>query len=489
MGKCKIIGGKVVEIVNPLFTTNQQGSIIMGSPTGSDAFRRSKCEEITNDAADSMSMLRTLQVPAKIALDILKFCINTRVGYLARVQEPIIAEASLKAFDRRIDETVASIARHGLSAVTSGYVAIIRSLPIEYGGLGIHRYSWVPGQIGCTKSRELVRSFVSTYIQSFLNTLNNWIPVEIGTRNSPIMLDDLLVEDHLARLHNDDEVAQGQNRLSEVAEGCYSSAYHSFLSQLQTNGEKARAAWLLSSKFAGSGCWLSGVIGSGTPIGFNMSNDEFILALRSRLLLSPTQDMHSPPTRCVCNKAITHEPYHFVDCDGSRHRIVRRHDDCVGVLHQTLRKNLPNSVVSLSPQLERADAPGQFITGDMALQINGRTIIIDVVVTDPAAQTYRDAPISSSENADVANTTREGFKRTHYANTQPNVVAAGNFVPFAIEATGRLGPAANAFLQQLFPPSITGNSLILRTLSNKLNATIIKENAAAMLFLTNRAKA
>jgi hypothetical protein len=68
--------------------------------------------------------------------------------------------------------------------------------------------------------------------------------------------------------------------------------------------------------------------------------------------------------------------------------------------------------------------------------------IIDVATANPAAGCYTDR--GSHLEPDTASIQREIEKRAHYSRVVRN---PDLFVPFAVEVTGRLGPAAKAFLR------------------------------------------
>ena len=77
-----------------------------------------------------------------------------------------------------------------------------------------------------------------------------------------------------------------------------------------------------------------------------------------------------------------------------------------------------------------------------------RRLIIDVAVVDPGADKYTKHPPSSHRNPDSAAQAEETRKRAHYARIVPAPTPA-TIIPFVLEATGRLGPSALAFLNKI----------------------------------------
>jgi hypothetical protein len=71
--------------------------------------------------------------------------------------------------------------------------------------------------------------------------------------------------------------------------------------------------------------------------------------------------------------------------------------------------------------------------------------VVDVTISNPAAVTYI-STYQSHMLDDVTNKAREQGKLTKYAHTRE--VIEGKFLPFAIEATGRIGPMAQAWIEE-----------------------------------------
>jgi hypothetical protein len=134
-------------------------------------------------------------------------------------------------------------------------------------------------------------------------------------------------------------------------------------------------------------------------------------------------------------------------CTANAYTTTQRHNRVCNLLERLIRRHLPDSNCVKEPVL--ATTPGRpSIKGDlMFVHRDGRRYVIDVTITHPGAGTYiRDN--HSHLHSDRAAVRREEEKTLHYRQV-PQLVESGLFIPFAIEATGRLGPQALAFVQDI----------------------------------------
>jgi hypothetical protein len=80
--------------------------------------------------------------------------------------------------------------------------------------------------------------------------------------------------------------------------------------------------------------------------------------------------------------------------------------------------------------------------------------IIDVSIVTPEAQKYINHPYLSHVHQDAAAKAGEARKRVHYSkvnqvNGEPGSLPENSIIPFVMESTGRLGPAAFSFLNKI----------------------------------------
>ena len=323
-------------------------------------------------------------------------------------------------------------------------------------------------------------------MRNLIDATHRWLPINIGQHNLPNQMQyqgpDLAVEDN--------EDADAVDDLRTILEGRYRFTWNCVYDFHVQTGDLARAAWLRSSKFDGSGKWLTPQISTFTPSHLLLYSDEYLMALRARLLLHPFiyNDLHTPehtPAQCVCGHAIAiHEPFHFIDCHSARAQTLERHNWVRDILENHLKKS--GGTVTRTPQLLTDTVP---IYGDLLFtHPTLGTRVIDVTISDPSAPIYRAAPTNSHLVENATNTRRENEKRSKYNATIPNVVEAGRFVPFAVEATGRLGKAATLFLESVLNMNNNNHasSLSIKGIAAQIETAIAKGNAKCITFMMRK---
>eukprot|EP01039_Chlorochromonas_danica_P011798 gene11798-13280_t len=379
--KCRIVGRRAGDIAGePVFKVVPEGDIILGNPTGTDDYRQAECTRMVDEKVACLDTLRRLQVEPSTSLNLVRYCINPRMGYLARVQE--LGDRALKKFDCRVDIAVCHIAGHnplppGLPDPPPGaspppsqprdieITASLRSLPLHQGGLGIARHSGIAGQLGRLQSRELLQSFSKKFFAD-----------DIRLAHTHSALSRLVIGE--ANPSQDDFADTGQVDLRTRAEAAYSKDADALQARLIAQRRTAHAAWLLSSRFEGSGRWISPPIGLYTSPETTVLGSDYLHALRSRLLLHPLEEMltacphrrlhcrslHSlvppPPGAQVTTTAPVEEgppamtnpghharllePFHFLDCTFNKGLTKARHD-CVGkILEKFLDKEFSTNL-------------------------------------------------------------------------------------------------------------------------------------------------
>ena len=82
---------------------------------------------------------------------------------------------------------------------------------------------------------------------------------------------------------------------------------------------------------------------------------------------------------------------------------------------------------------------------DTLYNVGPDSYIIDFVVTNPSCKTYNTARYKAYQNVNATVLHAQKYKHVHYANCVPPIDPR-RIIAFAIDATGRLGPDAKAFL-------------------------------------------
>ena len=193
-----------------------------------------------------------------------------------------------------------------------------------------------------------------------------------------------------------------------------------------------------------------------------LADREYHHALRMRLLLDTrvSNDLVPVPNRCRCRvwRDRPNETLHVLDKkDRTRHKA--EYHACRDVLFHVMRKKLQGITMI---QTERV-LDGQEDVEDFAARLRADIVvrwmdgagvqherIVDVAVDNPAAPTYRTRHANDVRNPPRSYLggalAREREKELKYARLQ----LGGRFVPFAIDATGRVGPMARRFVEEMF---------------------------------------
>jgi hypothetical protein len=165
-------------------------------------------------------------------------------------------------------------------------------------------------------------------------------------------------------------------------------------------------------------------------------------SLRLRLLL--TSRNITGARRCgFCSEMVrssAEDLVHGLSCHALQGLRTRRHTFLRDSLAELLRKVLGAHAVSLEVRFANRQL-------DIVATVGASVRYLDLTVINPAAQEY--LPQAATEGG-AASTIAEANKRAKYVNTlAAHDIAATAFVPFVMETTGRLGPAAKQFLDDL----------------------------------------
>lgn len=287
---------------------------------------------------------------------------------------------------------------------------------------------------------------------------------------------------------------------------------------LSSDGDRpAEAVWYRQSCFKGSGRWLSGPGGCFFGRFAFTSHSQYRAALRMRLLLSPAPlgVGASRAALCSCGEHIdvVSMPFHALDCSNSNWYHIHRHNNVRDVVYEFLQEHCKDATVFIEPPVENspsvsalpfpqppstirnwreqrnAERAGGTYRADIGVFTALRKCFIDVAVCNPAAATYRALESSAPNEAlhaavqsslqhggSGATAHREVGKRATYRHILGDGVDdIAIFVPFVVEATGQLGPAARAFLNLILAnsPSPGAKSLLIA----KIGAIIARNNA------------
>jgi len=170
--------------------------------------------------------------------------------------------------------------------------------------------------------------------------------------------------------------------------------------------------------------------------------------------------------------------FHGLNCRLGSGARTTRHDACRDALAQALQRLFGPRAVLREPRL----GPG-LKEPDLSLATAAGVIHLDVSIVNPAADLYVAA--HSDTVIQAAATLGEQNKRAQYQHTLRTLGLRDDvFVPFVIEATGRLGPSALAFLDHVTTlPGLRGHVDVAQTLKflvGAITASIHRGNSLSM---------
>jgi hypothetical protein len=338
--KCKIIGPAILD--NPPFEQLFAGDIVLGSPVGTWNYRHATCLEIARQQAKILPALAALPINTRSTFAIIRLSTNAGLTFLVRAADDASADAA-RLFDGLIDDAVRSMARQRPSNVAHRrrLTATLRSLPLHLGGLGIHRHSWLFGQMGMIKARVKMDDFLLDFCPHLRAASHAHLsPIHLGAFDPLNHLDPM---DSPLILPASEDVDWGL--VQDTARAQFESVASRTLEHVLQHHGSSHAAWLRSSQFDGSGRFLLALDDLSTPLHLRMSEDEYHTSLRMRLLLGPNEDI-SPHNRPVgyCSCPLRH----LLDC-GHDAFYTHRHTAAVQVLHRFLKKHLPVATFTLEP--------------------------------------------------------------------------------------------------------------------------------------------
>jgi hypothetical protein len=126
-----------------------------------------------------------------------------------------------------------------------------------------------------------------------------------------------------------------------------------------------------------------------------------------------------------------------MDCDKLRGIVKKRHDATRDALIRLIKRVAPLAVVRAEPTVE-----GHMERPDILIHLPGSTKYIDVSFVNPSAPSEL-ATRRTYVEVDAANKYREHTKVTKYQQWTQEVI------PFVLETTGRFGPRAKQFFDQV----------------------------------------
>jgi hypothetical protein len=271
------------EVPFPIVYTSTEGvgRLLVGNPIGGTVYR--------TDTLKLLALKHTKVLPGLVKLRVneayllLKLCINPRMVYLARINNPIFSGPATTLFDSLVDKALfrlccsRDVSNTPIDQTILGNITTLRSLPLDLGGLAIMSHSGLVGQKGYLSSFNEVRKFLQRFkVFDGLETL-------LLASNPPVRLG-LPVTDTLNLQHL---VADESSLNAEMVE-IRNNISRDFHTSLLTRANHppiiyaAEAAMYASSIYEGSGSGFSCAMGKVSTVEPNVFRE----CLRSRMLIT-----------------------------------------------------------------------------------------------------------------------------------------------------------------------------------------------------------
>ena len=469
VSKCKIISDQ--DIPNAAYTLVRDGQVVLGTPIGFGEYEKDTTIASLNKKLEPLPALLTIN--PHVATRLMERCVNQRVQYMSRTAEFEGSRIIFRDhFDVHIDRFLAAILGENpppdppppepnvtvppLPMAAPGNISVHRSLPRSLGGMGMIAYGGPIGEAGVCASRELTLKFLECHYPFLCESTARWNPLTLIDTAERFCRKEMEEQ----REENSTGVAEAKIA-SKALLRKWATDLHNRLMEDDSPEYQSRAAWLRSAQFKGAARWLTwhgGVHGT-----FRLTSLEFRDSLRLLFLLPPVAPTHGPHRYCDCGADIDEEPLHVLDCVKSLHVYNRRrHDAIVRALVQYIKQCLGTDQLSVEVEsfLDTGDATAARVKADIVVYKGHEKYVLDVTICEPGAPSYR-AQNSMTVECAAANF-REEAKRRQYSRvpglildhpTDTRVTPATSppqpFIPFAIEATGRMGRAASHFIDWL----------------------------------------
>jgi hypothetical protein len=467
VSKSELIGERADCVDIPSgFKTSCYGGRILGAPVGQPSYVFKEYEAKVKKAFPPNEAIAALD--KRCAFRLLFYSYNSLLIYLSRVCEFEEGEAVhpvLKLFDKQMDACLGILvgAEEGTELER---VAQLREQKQSRAGLGMQRYYGISTERNKILSRGVTRAFVKRHHPGLVQAMKDvWGEIRMGKTDGEY-LDAEGVNPGAAIDRPDTPQETLSRETRNVVQLSLKNRFDKLHNQLNSTGETAHAAYLLSAASKGTGRWLLSTAGLEPGNGY-FDGQLFGKMLRRRLLLPMWREDGRRPPMCAClgpggvaRTDLRHQPHHEQTCHQTNATRTRRHHQIRDLVADLIKKVYAVGVETevqytrqddkaawsrCNNRAEQQSRRTKFIV-DIEFVKDGKRHMVDIGIVCPASLTAieRDEANTKSAAAASAEELRKGIK---YSQAFPGI--GRSFSPFILEATGRYGPAAAAFLELL----------------------------------------
>jgi len=449
----------------------EQGLTVLGVPVGTDDFVG---DEVESSFKTQAAVLRLVeQLPGPTAFPLVQACVNARPQYLARCVAPRHTEEPAGAFDAAIDSTLFRMCGRSThhTQTLPECSRQIRGLPVQMGGTSIRRIQPVTTP---SYTASVLRSLA--YLQSKVPGLWELMDIHNNPNATSLMSH---VKDLVPQLLSATSNTEGQGnavspRFPSLVTPAGLPVQIPSQAQLTAPTDKAirnrvvsaighagATAWFCSQSCVGTASWLWSGLSSKDIT--SLKPEDFAEALALRLLLpavSGDADGARQCGRCLARSAdstFNDFGHHALHCPSIAGRRCTRHLQVINALAGFAKAM--KCTVNKEVRVPEVD-PNAQARLDLRIIHQGQAYFVDVTVVSPAAtgrmrSVPQPTPDQDPFEAGYASRLAETEKVAKYARLVP----LQSFVPFVVEATGRLGKRATEFIESLCPSSSDNPSM------------------------------
>lgn len=456
-----------------------EGVTVCGTPIGANAFVAEALSKRADGIIAQVDKLMQLPVSRQSQFILLRSSLSLRMAHLMRTVPWQNLEASTSRVEGAIADATAAIFQLPSHGAASAPLRTQMLLPLRHGGFGLRGTTPVEanaalvagaskaqaamqgGQTACKPFSGATRESLLTAWQAVWDLAAGDCEWDVRARDLP---PDFVLE----------TLPSVQSVVSRLVGDRAGAAFLASFDPSTPHGRRA-AARIHSVANGPASAWLTAL--PVTPT-MRLGNDDFAMAGRHRLGLGVPAPVDMPPCRCTSGDSST--PDHAMSCNKLAGEATMRHNMLTSVWRDALsRAGCATSVEprysSIAPPGTQSGSAGQRRGDIFAMIPGGRAVVLDCVVTHPAAASYvMDAAVTPGSAAEKAE------RRKQRSFQEFGEGSAYDFVPLAIESYGRLGLAASRFLSELGDIAAEGGQVckesFVRGVRRELSCALCKGN-------------
>lgn len=459
VSKSEIIGREAEDYgdIPEGWKVSTEGGMAVGVPFGTTTFRREKIMLKLRKEAPSTPALAILHPNTGMIL--LEKVISKKASYIintASQSSDVMEEA--KRFDKAIIGEVIRITQQPLTRVIQTQI----NLPQKFGGAGIMKTAGIEAEAAMIRGTHRTNSFIleklSEQTQLLLKT-QIFAEIVLGE------YDNVIEETEIDASTHESMTGKTVSRIMWNGKmAVYKKISERLIQELGESEEtRQHAATILSKSGSSMGAqYISSTIGRSSEVYF--SKKQYVATLRQHLGGALTNS--EPATRKRPQGGQMYETSknksESLSCVLNGSLRTNRHTAARDILYRLMKGAVPpgdycekekvvGKIVTVNPG--RPDSV-TFVQTDIVWLDRAVKYVIDVSIVTPEAQSFIQYPYLSHIRQDAAAECGEKRKLLYYSkvnevNGIADRIPAESVIPFVIESTGRLGPAAFSFLNKI----------------------------------------